>query len=552
MLTLVRAGLTAALLALAFTPALAADGDKAFQRGDLDQAAIKLEAQIKNDAGTVTKPLAQLRKRRRRRLPEERLPQRHGGARPIGHRRARRRGRLAAARARHPADQAARRPRKNFLLERASTAAYIAYQRAKDRARKPTAWRCSAARSPTASYGARRSTPCGSRLLLRESADLRGDYETAARASTASACSTTPSIPTPPSPRACFQFSEELPGKRTDFSPFVAVAGNDKPALSADDKQLCVEGLKHGERYTVTLARRPAVDRERDAAEVGRSHHLRARPQAVRALRRQGLRAAAHRPARHPGAQRQHRRRSSSTIYRIGDRNLIDTVLGSELPAQSRPLRERAARQPQRRQGVERRARGRAEAQHRGHHRLSGRPGDRATSSAGVYVMTARRRPSRSATITSSAPTQWFIVSDLGLTAYSGHDGIDVFVHSLASAAPPRRSRCGWSRATTKCWRRAQPTRTAARISKPGWRAARAGSSPAADRRRAARATTPSSVLKGPAFDLTDRGVAGRQVPAGLDAFVYTERGVYRTGETVHVTALLRDAHGDRRRSACR
>ncbi len=33
-------------------------------------------------------------------------------------------------------------------------------------------------------------------------------------------------------------------------------------------------------------------------------------------------------------------------------------------------------------------------------------------------------------------------------------------------------------------------------------------------------------------------------MPAGLDAFVYTERGVYRSGETVHVTSLLRDARG--------
>ena len=58
--------------------------------------------------------------------------------------------------------------------------------------------------------------------------------------------------------------------------------------------------------------------------------------------------------------------------------------------------------------------------------------------------------------------------------------------------------------------------------------------------------------LKSPAFDLSDRGVGGRQVPAGLDAFVYTERGVYRSGETVHVTSLLRDARGiaaPRRRS---
>ena len=69
------------------------------------------------------------------------------------------------------------------------------------------------------------------------------------------------------SPRACFQFSEELPGKRTDFSPFVAVGRHDKPALSADEKQLCVEGLQHGERYTVTLRAGSAVDRARDAVE---------------------------------------------------------------------------------------------------------------------------------------------------------------------------------------------------------------------------------------------------------------------------------------------
>ena len=50
--------------------------------------------------------------------------------------------------------------------------------------------------------------------------------------------------------------------------------------------------------------------------------------------------------------------------------------------------------------------------------------------------------------------------------------------------------------------------------------------------------------LKGPAFDLSDRGVSGRPPVAGLDAFVYTERGVYRSGETVHVTSLLRDAQG--------
>src|SRR5674476_1372145 len=44
------------------------------------------------------------------------------------------------------------------------------------------------------------------------------------------------------------------------------------------------------------------------------------------------------------------------------------------------------------------------------------------------------------------------------------------------------------------------------------------------------------------ALGIDKRIEPGRQVPAGLDAFVYTERGVYRSGETVHVTSLLRDA----------
>ena len=34
------------------------------------------------------------------------------------------------------------------------------------------------------------------------------------------------------SPRACFQFSEDL-AKRVDFAPFLALAGTDKPALTA-------------------------------------------------------------------------------------------------------------------------------------------------------------------------------------------------------------------------------------------------------------------------------------------------------------------------------
>jgi uncharacterized protein YfaS (alpha-2-macroglobulin family) len=46
------------------------------------------------------------------------------------------------------------------------------------------------------------------------------------------------------------------------------------------------------------------------------------------------------------------------------------------------------------------------------------------------------------------------------------------------------------------------------------------------------------------AFDLSDRGAAGRPHPGALDAFLWLDRGIYRPGEVVQVGALLRDAAG--------
>ena len=46
-------------------------------------------------------------------------------------------------------------------------------------------------------------------------------------------------------------------------------------------------------------------------------------------------------------------------------------------------------------------------------------------------------------------------------------------------------------------------------------------------------------------FDLSDRGVTGREAPGALDVYAWTERGIYRAGETVHVAALARDGAAD-------
>lgn len=48
--------------------------------------------------------------------------------------------------------------------------------------------------------------------------------------------------------------------------------------------------------------------------------------------------------------------------------------------------------------------------------------------------------------------------------------------------------------------------------------------------------------LTDPEFDLSDRGVEGREAAPPVDVFVTTDRGAYRAGETVYVTTLARDA----------
>jgi len=45
-------------------------------------------------------------------------------------------------------------------------------------------------------------------------------------------------------------------------------------------------------------------------------------------------------------------------------------------------------------------------------------------------------------------------------------------------------------------------------------------------------------------IDLSERGVDGRQAPPSIDAYMFTERGIYRPGETVRLSALIRDSEG--------
>ncbi len=229
------------------------------------------------------------------------------------------------------------------------------------------------------------------------------------------------------------------------------------------------------------------------------------------------------------------------SVYRIGDRNLIDTVLGYDF---QRNLSQYQAEQLASERGAKVWGGELTVAPKLNTEVATAFPVDQALGDLkpGVYVMTAAPKDAISNDYDQRA-SQWFIVSDLGLTAYSGHDGIDVFIHSLASAEPLGSVEVRLVARNNELLAVKSTDKDGFVHFEAGLARGEGGQAPAAIV-AADKADYAFLSLKTTAFDLSDRGVAGRQVPTGLDAFVYTERGVYRSGETVHVTSLLRDARG--------
>jgi uncharacterized protein YfaS (alpha-2-macroglobulin family) len=533
----VRAGIAAALVAIVCSPALAADN--AFKQSGLDAAAIKLEAQIKSDAGTVSKSAATLRRDADAAFQKNDF---RAGMLVLGQ--------LVTA---APEDASSWlrlsravlqiKPRddseKALLLDRASTAAYIAYQRAGDR--NVEADSLSVLGRTLANRQQWRGALDSLRLALelRETAELRSEYEKL-RAEHGFRLLDYTVDSDSISPRACFQFSEELPGRRTDFSPFVVVAGVERPAIVASEKQLCVEGLKHGERYTVTLrAGLPSVVKETLAKSAELTIFVRDRKPFVRfsgkayVLPRTGQRGI---PVLSVNTNA-----VSLSIYRIGDRNLVDTLLGYDFQRNlSRYQAERVANE----RGTKVWSGELAVESKLNTEVTTAFPLDQAMKDLGpgIYAMTAEPKDAVSNDYGQQA-TQWFIVSDLGLTAYTTHDGVDVFIHSLATAEPRGSVEVRLMARNNEQLAVRQTDRNGFIHFEAGLARGEGGLAPAAIVASEKNDYAFLS-LKSPAFDLSDRGVAGRAIPAGLDAFIYTERGVYRTGETVAVTALLRDAGG--------
>ncbi|MFD1328129.1 alpha-2-macroglobulin family protein [Mycoplana ramosa] len=340
------------------------------------------------------------------------------------------------------------------------------------------------------------------------------------------------------SPRACVQFSEPLVKFGADYASFVTIDGTAPKGVEAKDNQICVEGLQHGQRYKLALRQGlPSSVDESLEAPVELDIYVQDRSPSVRftgdsfvlpSTARRGI------PLVSVNTDS-----ADLKLYRVGDRNITAVLAGSQFLTQ---LDGYGAGRIESEFG-ELVWQGQIEMQRDlNKDVVTSFPVDEALPQRqpGIYVLTATASngPKRD---WEPKATQWFLVSDIGLSTFAGTDGLHVFARALGSARPMAgvelqllaRNNEILGTAITDADGRATFTAglirgTAAMM--PAVLTARNGTSDYVflDMTRAG-------------FDLSDRGVTGRPAPGAIDLFAWTERGIYRAGETVHAAALARD-----------
>ncbi|EJC71013.1 large extracellular alpha-helical protein [Rhizobium leguminosarum bv. viciae WSM1455] len=342
-------------------------------------------------------------------------------------------------------------------------------------------------------------------------------------------------------PRACVTFSEALV-KTTDYTPFVTLNGEAPKALETKNKQICVEGLTHGQTYKIGFRTGlPSSVDEVLEAPVSIDVYIKDRSQMVRftgdsfvlpSTARRGIPIVSVNMTS-----------ANLKLYRIGDRAIAPLLTNSQFLSQL----DRYSAQNIQDQNGELVWQGSIDiANELNKDIVTSFPVDEALPERkpGIYVMTATAANGPAQEWDSQA-TQWFLVSDIGVTTYAGTDGLNVFTRSLASAKPISGVELQLLAKNNEVLGTATTDENGRATFTAGLIRGTAALTPAVI---AARNGTSDYVfldMTRAGFDLSDRGVTGRAAPGAIDVLTYTERGIYRAGETVHAQALARDTDGN-------
>ncbi|MDF2096602.1 alpha-2-macroglobulin family protein [Aquibaculum arenosum] len=340
------------------------------------------------------------------------------------------------------------------------------------------------------------------------------------------------------SPRICVQFSENLMRGRVDFTPYVTLDGAPPAAVTPQGQQLCVEGVEHGGRYRLALRPGlPSAVNEPLERQVNLDIYVRDRAPSVRfsgrayVLPRVGTKGI---PVISVNTEE-----VELELYRIGARGLSGAFGDNSFLSQLGDYQANRIAEETGEKLWEGTLDVRAELNEEV---TSAIPIDEALPERepGVYVLRARAQEAHTESWRPQA-TQWFVVSDIGLSTLMGGDGLHVFTRSLSTAGPKADVTVTLVARNNEILGEATADADGHVHFAAGLIRGAGGLAPGHLEARAEGADFALLDLSRSGFDLTDRGVEGRAAPGPVDIFLYVERGVYRPGETAHLTALVRD-----------
>ncbi len=346
-------------------------------------------------------------------------------------------------------------------------------------------------------------------------------------------------------PRICLTFSRQLPSANPAlFDQYVKLSPAVKAAFAVRGRVLCIEGVRHGATYGVTV--REGLPEARGALRTTKqvAYRISVPNRAMRIgfrgktfiLPRVGRRGIPMLSVNVARAQ--------IRLLRINDRNLVRQINDR---AMYRMLTARRGSKIANTEGEEV-WRGTVEISKKMNRQVATAiPVARIlkTTAPGIYILMARpwRKDGKYDRWEDQA-TQYLVVSDLGVSTYRGKQ-LAIFVRSFASGETKAGVRVSLIARNNKILGTATSDASGRVTFAAGLIRGSGGNRPAAVMVRTSDSDFNFQSLSGPAFDLSDRGVSGRAAPGPVDGYVYTERGVYRPGETVHVVALLRDEKAD-------
>lgn len=346
-------------------------------------------------------------------------------------------------------------------------------------------------------------------------------------------------------PLACFVFSAPL-DPTTDYSPFIDFRPAFRPALSVEGRELCVGGLSFGTQRTATLlAGLPAADGRVLKASETVPIDFADRPAFV-GFKGTGVILPRENADGLP-IETVNVDEVQVTVARINDRALaFKSITQGEETAQGRYSYSWGAEDPSDVQEI----------------LFNGTMQVASVQNAPVItvfplqdVINEMQPGAYHVTVTDAAKltdmegppasaSRWIMLTDLALTAYRGEHGLELTVRSLKDGRIVTDANVQLIAANNKVLAEARPDdKGLVRFAKP----LMSGEGTLAPRivlATNARGELAALDLYRAPVDLSAYEVGGRRTPGPVDAYVYTDRGIYRPGESVQLTAMLRDSAG--------